>query len=433
VLINDILDFSKIDAGKLELEVVDFDLIAFFEETVESFSYPAYEKDLELILDIAAVELRYLSGDSTRLRQILTNLISNAIKFTARGEIVVCARTKSSNEGATLEIRVSDSGVGIPPEKMGSLFDMFTQADESTTRKFGGTGLGLSIVKNLCELMSGEIKVESKWYQGSTFTAITKFALSEKPSSLEVANLMSTGILIVHQNRHVRLALGKLLKAWGAQIHQAGSVKDALRKITGNTIDTVFFDSDLNDWESLQNGSFVPCELTRSGRQPKTDNYISTPILRTDLSAYFSGTKKSPAISSEIEVYAESKRHARLLLVEDNNINIAVALGILEDLGHEVEVVKDGKQAVDLLNISEKFDLVLMDCQMPVMDGYQATKAIRGSNTAYLKSIPIVAMTANTMKGDKEKCLASGMSDYVPKPIDPDELEKVLERWVLRS
>ena len=429
VLINDILDFSKIDAGKLGLEVADFDLIAILEDTVESFSYPAYAKGLELILDTSAIDTRYISGDAMRLRQIVTNLIANAIKFTACGEVTVDVRTESSSMGTTLEICVSDSGVGIPPEKIRDLFDVFTQADESTTRNFGGTGLGLAIVKNLCELMKGEIKVASIPGQGSTFTAITKFAAREEPSCPQVVNLSGSGILIVHQNPHVSVALARLLKVWGADVLRADSVNDALQKLEGVKVDKVFFDSELHDWEKLQNGPFSSCELKRRGQQPKTHAHVSTPILRTELISYLSETPETSSTASIVELPAESKRRARLLLVEDNSINVAVALGILEDLGYQTEVAKDGRQAVELLGGSNEFDVILMDCQMPVMDGYQATKAIRDSNIGYLKSVPIVAMTANTMNGDREKCLASGMNDYVPKPIDPDELEEVLARW----
>jgi len=430
-LINDILDFSKIDAGKLELEVVDFDLLEVLEDTVESFAYLAYEKGLELVLDTSALAISGINGDPTRLRQILTNLISNAIKFTAKGEIVVQVGTKKSASAIVLEIKVADTGVGIPPEKLPDLFDCFTQADESTTRNYGGTGLGLTIVKDLCELMSGEIKVSSKVNKGSNFTAILEFSSGEEMVAQDGVNLGGSNILVVHSNRQVRLAMGRLMKQWGGNIHQAGSVGDALRRIDGKSIDWVFFESEIERWESLLHKSFSLCELTHIGRFPKTGISVATPILPTALIAHFTGAQEVKKDQEQVvEALSKPAIPIRLLLVEDNKINVAVAQGILEDLGHEIEVAEDGKQALDLLNTDARFDLILMDCQMPVMDGYQATREIRKSNIAHLKSVPIVAMTANTMKGDRDKCLASGMSDYVPKPIDPDELEQVLGRWI---
>jgi len=326
-LINDILDFSKIDANKLELEVIDFDLLQLFNDVVESFIHQAKEKELEIRLDLAEVKQQWVKGDPSRIRQILSNLISNAIKFTPQGFILIKAQLIQDKVGHhTLTCSVQDSGIGIPENKIDSLFSSFTQADASTTRQYGGTGLGLTIVKKLCELMHGDISIESKEGSGSRFECILNLGRSE------VTNSAFTEVI------------------------------------------------------------------------PNTDPIIKWPVT------------------------------TRILVVEDNQINQLVTQNLLETMGLDYAIANDGLEALDVLDQALElmpFSLILMDCHMPKMDGYQATKEIRAGNAGdHYKNTTIIALTANAMKGDREKCLEQGMNDYLTKPIDPESLQVMLKKWL---
>lgn len=336
VLINDILDFSKVDAGKLELENIDFDVIDLFESTLEAMRFKAKENKIELILEADRVDQAWLRGDPTRIRQVVTNLVGNALKFTDEGWVKVQVTLDQYKEHVKLICMVSDTGIGIPEDKIETLFDSFTQVDTSTTRKYGGTGLGLAICKRLCRLMQGDIWITSKEGQGSQFTF------------------------------HVSLEVGE------------ASVEE----------DVPDTKSDYLKFEQA-NG------LTADTTAPDKINDI------------------------------------RILLVDDNSINLMVAEDLLEDLGLHAETACTGLEAIETLKDAPEdapFKLVLMDCQMPEMDGYEATGKIReGAAGDRYKSVPIIAMTAHAMEGDKEKCLNAGMDDYVSKPIHIDKLEVAIK------
>lgn len=330
-LINDILDFSKVDAGKLELEEVDFDLLALLNEFCESMSDPIMQKGLLFEQDFRGIEQRYVCGDPNRLRQILTNIVGNAIKFTLQGSIKIEASVKPNNQALDCIIKIEDTGIGIQSEKLEALFDAFTQADASTTRQFGGTGLGLAIVRQLCQLMEGEISVSSEYGKGSTFEV--KVALSQARSQL-------------------------------TDMHEA---------------------------------------------QISDDSSLDT-----------------------LEVFNQRK----VLLVEDNFINQEVAKEQLKMFSIDVAIAGNGIEAINQLkqHQNDVFDLILMDCQMPEMDGYQATQAIReGAAGEQYCDVPIIALTANAMKGDREKCMAIGMNSYLSKPIDPNELHGLLKAYLAPS
>ena len=332
-LINDILDFSKIESGKLELELLDFDLRLVLEDTVLMFAQRAAEAEVELTCRIEPNVPLYLSGDPGRLRQIVTNLVGNALKFTRQGAVVIAASLDSENNGSALvRFDVHDTGIGIPEARLAAVFEPFTQVDGSTTRKYGGTGLGLAICKQLTELMGGEIGVTSEEAIGSTFWFTARF---------EKRQTLPTRIL-------------------------------------------------------------EPPQLSAASVGPV--NPVAA-VTMTD-------------------------RNARILLAEDNIINQLVAKGILEQLGFACDAVADGQEAVQALEMMD-YDLVLMDCMMPEMDGFEATAVIRDSTSKVLNhSVPIIAMTANAMKGDREKCLAAGMDDYLSKPVNRDQMNEVIGRWL---
>ena len=325
-LINDILDYSKVDAGKMELDIIEFNIYDELRAFLQTMSFRANQKNIKLLLDMSQLEHSIVIADPTRVRQILNNLVSNAIKFTLEGEIKVTAILKKlDSKNAKLIVKIEDSGIGIPEDKIPLLFDSFSQVDKSTTREFGGTGLGLAIVKKLCTLMDGDIKVTSKLNVGSCF----EFS--------------------------------------------------------------------------------IPVELSDRSVLIQDNNYASNYI---DISA---------------------NHGIKLLLVEDNKTNQVVAQGILNNFGFEIDIVQNGQEAIDKLKNTPKnrYALVLMDCQMPVLDGYDATQAIRESKAGDIhKDIPIIAMTANAMRGDKERCFASGMDDYISKPIDLNLLQTVLKKWI---
>lgn len=335
-LINDILDFSKVDAGKMDLEMLEFNLITELENFVESIGYKVEEKHLELVLDTSLVTTRYIVTDSGRLRQILTNLVGNAVKFTDNGRISIDVSMRNVDEShARLCINVTDTGIGIPQSSIGGLFSMFTQVDSSTTRKYGGTGLGLSIVKKLCELMGGSVNVTSEVGRGSVFGFDILVGIGEKQSMI---------IPVQHK-----------------------AVKDA------DTID------DTTPWPS------------------KT----------------------------------------RILLVEDNATNQLVAQVMLESIGLYCDIAVNGLEALESIMLSNNtlpYTIVLMDCQMPEMDGYDATRAVRAGKAGESnKQLPIIAMTANAMQGDREKCFSAGMDDYIAKPVDLSVLKSMLKKWLLKD
>ena len=475
-LINDILDFSKIEAGKIELENIEFNLRNELGDFAEAISFKAQEKGVELILDVKDVERTIVVADPGRLRQILTNLVGNAIKFTSVGEVVITVSLDVINEkSAKLHVSVKDSGIGIPKDKIEALFDSFSQVDSSTTRKYGGTGLGLSIAKQLSELMGGSIYVESEEGVGSTFNFSIDVGLSEH-SSLVMPRVDVTGknILIVDDNEVNLEIVREQLLYWGMKVAEASSAADATKLLKAQIDKKVIppFDIALLDMHMPEvNGEELGKEIrlikecdsmkmvmmTSLGSRSEAkvyaelgfNGFFSKPtttkdlfnalnILIEDSDALEANrpilTKDSMNMLEEEPENIEWPEDTRILLVEDNATNQIVALGILETFGLNADIANDGKEAISALRASYEtypYNLILMDCQMPVMDGYETSSAIRDGKAGDVNiKIPIVAMTANAMKGDKEKCLIAGMDDYLTKPINPDNLLEMLKKWL---
>ena len=482
-LINDILDFSKVEAGKLDLEIIDFDLRKLFGEFSESLALKSQEKNIEIILDNRGIQQSHVKGDPGRLRQILNNLTGNAIKFTDAGEIVITAKlveqppiNGSDDALLTLHCSVIDTGIGIPDDKISTLFQSFTQVDASTTRKYGGTGLGLAICKQLCQLMQGDIKVVSKLGQGSTFSFSINLAKSEQAHMvLPDVDIKNVAMLVVDDNGTNRLVLKAQLEHWGAIVYEAEDGLSALVLLESNALNQeqadikiAFLDmhmpnmngatlaKNVKDSPHLQEIKLVMMtSMAARGDANYFANlgfaaYFPKPAITQDLfktlNLCLAQSKKStpelPLIThhslKEIKPTSEVNNNedlsqCRLLLVEDNRINQEVARHILAEFNIIPVVAVNGLEAIDLLQATKgktPFDIILMDCQMPKMDGYQATKAIReGDAGEDNKAITIIAMTANAMKGDREKCLAAGMTDYLSKPIAPAKIEEKLSQY----
>lgn len=465
-LINDILDFSKVEAGKIDLEVIDFDARQLFEDATETLAHRAEEKGLELILDVTNLQCAWVKGDPGRVRQILNNLVGNAIKFTHTGEILITVTTENiDNDRLLLKASVKDTGVGIPKNKTEQLFESFKQLDASTTRKFGGTGLGLAIVKKLCDLMNGEISVESELDQGSTFSFALDMAKGEQKSANKNGiNIRGKQVLIVDDNATNREVLRKQLENWGADVTEAEDGIGALKIMRNNPdFDLAILDMHMPGMDGASLGKMVKGEtllakiplimMTSIGdggdRAEFKDigfhAYFAKPVKSNDL---YDGVMAVLNVDNQSDTDSEllTKEHLRysklpssaqatVLLVEDNRVNQEVAKGMISRLGYKVECASDGYDALEKLkNPKYTFDLVFMDCQMPHMDGYAATRAIRAATDGHINpAIPVIAMTANAMKGDKEKCLASGMDDYLSKPVSAKEIKHKLETWTAIS
>ncbi|WDE03024.1 response regulator [Thalassomonas viridans] len=472
-LINDILDFSKIEAGKLELEIIDFDLRALLGNFAESMAVRSQENNTELILDVAGLEPYMVRGDPGRIRQILSNLVGNAIKFTSEGEIVIKAAIEETEQPQFLIFRcsVTDTGIGIPKDKVGQLFDSFTQVDSSTTRKYGGTGLGLAIVKQLCQLMQGDIRVSSELGCGSTFSFEIRVQISEqKKVMMPSIDIKGTRILIVDDNSTNLEVLKTQLEQWGAKVTQAKSGYEALALVEQTPAN--FFRVAILDMQMPgMDGATLGAKIHNHANSRDTKLIMMTSMGERGDASYFAELGfcayfPKPATTSDLfdalTVVVEGKEalevaqplvtthhlhslkrnseqqditpDARILLVEDNLINQTVVQGILANLGIQADVANNGLEAIAKLNACKSgplYQVIFMDCQMPEMDGYEATRKIRhgAGGEAYLH-VPIIAMTANAMKGDKEKCLAAGMSDYTTKPVDGDIIEQKLAYWL---
>ena len=467
-LVRQILDFSKVEAGKLELESIQFSLRQVVEDVVEMLAQKAAQKGLELACQVEEGLPRVLMGDPERLRQILVNLVSNAIKFTERGDVLVRAGLEKRRDDGRLVVRFSvrDTGIGIPAERLDRLFKMFSQVDASTTRKYGGTGLGLAISKQLAELMDGQIGVTSSVGAGSTFwftAALTEGRETGGEASLQAhasKNLRGLRVLAVDDNSTHRELLREQLLGWGVQsVAAAGDGDEALALIrkqeeTGEPFHVALLDLVMPKMTGLQLAreirsddklgetalimltsmdiSMDPAEVARAGfvRQ------LTKPIRQSQLfDAVIESAAGIPAAESAREPVADAtqaprpahtNRRADILLAEDNEVNQLVAQEILTGAGHTVEVVCNGKLAVETL-LRRKFDLVLMDCQMPEMDGFDAVALIRkheseGRLSAGRRPLPLIALTANAVKGDRERCLEAGMTGYVSKPVKEEEL-----------
>jgi signal transduction histidine kinase/DNA-binding response OmpR family regulator len=460
-ILNDILDFSKIESRKLELEAVPFSPRSLVANALKPLALRAHQKGLELMCDIDPNVPAGVVGDPTRIQQVLTNLVTNALKFTARGHVLVAVREDSHAEGSTkLHVSVTDTGIGIPPEQQAAIFEPFRQADGSTTRRFGGTGLGLTISATLVQLMGGRLWVESEPGAGSTFHFTVALDVADAPEA-QPANLPPPHltVLIVDDNDVNRRILGEQVRRWGMSATTVASGRAAIEALTeaartDRPFELVLLDANMPDMD----GFGVAVEITKrpdlafatvimltsSGESCDQARcvelgiaaYLIKPVYAADLLAAIEraiGSKPSAGApraatsrAGALALGAEGPR-ARILLVEDNMVNQRVASGLLTRRGHHVTVAQDGREALARLDC-ETFDLVLMDLQMPVMGGLDATAAIRLRERGTGQHVRIVAMTAHAMTSDRERCLAAGMDSYLSKPIDPLRLFAVVEQ-----
>jgi len=465
-IINDILDFSKIEAGKLDLEVIEVNLRSSLANVMKSLALRAHEKGLELAYHFHPEVPLVLSGDPVRLRQIVINLVGNAIKFTERGEVVVHVEPESkTGDAIVLHYSVSDTGIGIPADNQQLIFEAFSQSDSSTTRKYGGTGLGLAISARLVRMMGGRIWVESEPGLGSTFHFTVPFEIPKElaatPVALEPVSLRGQCVLVVDDNATNRRILEEMLSNWHMKPTMAEGGLQALAFLersrdTGSTYPLVLLDAKMPDMDGFTLAERIKQSpelagatimmLTSAGqrgdgarcRELGISAYLTKPIRQSDLlDAIITVLAKSPGKAEPVPLVTrhslrENQRHLNILLAEDNAVNQTLAVRLLEKHGHTVVVTDNGREALAAFENSfpGEFDLLLMDVQMPEMDGFEVTAAIREREKTTLAHVPIMAMTANAMQGDREKCIRSGMDGYVAKPVQVEELLLEIERLV---
>lgn len=459
-VINDILDFSKVESGKLDLENIEFDVYNCVGEAMKTLALRAHQKGLELAYDASPGIPHRLVGDPGRLRQVLVNLVGNAIKFTAKGEILVEVKSSPAGNGVELQFNVSDTGIGIPAEKHNLLFQAFSQADSSTTRKYGGTGLGLAISSRLVEMMGGKLWVESEEGKGSIFHFTALFQPAEsglkKQTPLLETELRGIPVLVVDDNHTNSRILFGMTQAWGMRPVITHSGVDALAAAEaayqkGDPFRVILLDVRMPGMdgfevaEKVRRNSFIagaaillltsagqPGEAARC-RELGISAYLLKPIMKADLlrailAVLANKPKQAPTVTSQLVTrhsLRESASKRRVLVAEDNAINQALIVRLLIKMGHTSVLAENGKEAVALAS-TEKFDLVFMDVQMPEMDGMAATRAIRENERITGSHLPIYAMTAHAMKGDRERCLESGMDGYLAKPIRFSDVEQTL-------
>ncbi|WP_159876061.1 response regulator [Aquitalea denitrificans] len=449
-IINDILDFSKIDAGKMELESLPFSLRNLISQTVYPFALKAEEHNLEVICQLAPdLPDRYIS-DPSRLRQVLNNLLGNAVKFTKQGEIVLDIHGQQQGHRYLMTFSVRDTGIGIAPEKQRVIFDAFAQADNSTTRRYGGTGLGLSITQKLVALLGGEIRVNSRPEQGSEFVFSIPLQLADKqaPAS-QPADLAGLEALVCDDNPTNRSWLAALLKNWGMSATLSADGFEALALLRQRSFDLILLDGHMpgmSGFDLARQLQQQGCQadiimLTSSGERGDgrrcqelgIGGYLTKPVPQEELLATLCQLRGMTTASKAGRLpprhrMQDSTQPLHVLLVEDNEVNQKLAQAILSRRGCLVSVAGDGAQALDML-AGQAFDLVLMDMQMPVMDGLEASRHIRQrERDEGLPHLPVIAMTANAMKGDRERCLAAGMDGYVSKPVEAQRLFDEIER-----
>ncbi|MBT0587290.1 response regulator [Alteromonas oceanisediminis] len=477
-IINDILDFSKIEAGKLQIERVDFNPRQLIEESAQALALKADDKNTEILVDVSKVTFESVRGDPLRLRQVLMNLIGNAVKFTANGEVYIEARLEEEPEGLRLHCKVRDTGIGIAPEQIDTLFESFSQVDSSTTRHYGGTGLGLAIAKRLVELMGGDISVDSQMGKGSCFVFSIFVEANDKPI-VELPNISLTDwrILVVDDNQTNLDILSAHLESWGATPTCVSSVDEATDCLSLNSANTddiehvlpfdlIITDMNMPEKDGLNlteevrryvDGAKLPILMlsSMSSQIPTADlarlgldGCLTKPVVTSDLFNAIAMVAANKHLSSERLFISEHSLHSinregatecawhedtKLLLVEDNDVNRMVAEGLLLSIGLSCDHAENGQIALQMLSDAKEapYTAILMDCQMPVLDGYQATRQIReGQCGDQYRTIPIIAMTANALKGDREKCLAAGMDDHIPKPIVISTLRTKLRKFI---
>ncbi len=471
-IINDILDFSKIEAGKLELEIVPFDLRNALEDVVELLALKAHEKGLELVLRVAPDMPCEFHGDPGRIRQVVLNLLGNAVKFTKHGHVSVEAESRQNGDGsAAVQVAVTDTGIGIPHEGQGLLFQKFQQLDSSTTRKYGGTGLGLAISRQLIELMGGTISVTSQVGVGSTFSFLIPLTVNScpAPASLSLAELEGVRVLVVDDHEMSRRVITELCSRWGMRADQAASGEEALRLITGAQNAPDSYKLICLDYMMPQmDGAEMLGHLRRTGGGEQVGVILMTSTTERSVmnrlakqgcdACLVKPLREAVLLEAVIRVLAARNagislpmwiRHAapqsrpaapgdplpymgtRILLAEDNIINQKVAAAILGKLGCRVDVAANGREAIELA-AQLSYDLIFMDCQMPEMDGYDATRALRDGSGACCRTT-VVALTAAAMAEDRARCAQAGMDDYVAKPVRADELRRMLEKYVRKT
>ena len=463
-LINDILDYSKIEAGKLEIDQMEFNLGDNLGDTMKTLSLRAHQKGLELACDLQPDVPDALVGDPGRLRQIIVNLVGNAIKFTEKGEVVVYVQADSrTNDDIQLHFTIADTGIGIPAEKQTAIFEAFTQADGSMSRTYGGTGLGLTISSRLVAFMGGRIWVESELGKGSRFHFTAHFGLQKVPARTVVprdpTTLRDMRVLVVDDNATNRQILLRMLANWHANptaVESGARAITALREAQGlgSIFPLILLDAQMPEMDGFALAECIKRNpdwraatimmLSSAGqrgdarrcRELGVAAYLTKPVRQGELLDAILTALGTRPIKEALPVLVtrhslrENSNHLRILLVEDNAVNQVLAVRLLEKRGHTVVVAGNGKEALAALE-KQSFDLVLMDVQMPEMDGFEATIAIREKEKTSGNHVPIIAMTAHAMVGDKERCLEAGMDDYISKPIRPEELNDFLKRHSL--
>lgn len=459
-IINDILDFSKIESGKLELESTEFDIRDTIGLVLKALAVRAHQKDLELVCNIASDVPMRVVGDPVRMNQVITNLVGNAIKFTERGEISLNVHCETlADDSVALRFSVKDTGIGIPADKMKRIFEPFSQADHSVTRRFGGTGLGLTISQQLIEMMGGKLAVESEVGKGSTFHFASHFGLRQHQPARFVApaelSLEGLPVLVVDDNATSRYILEVMLSNWRMKPRLVDGGRAALEEMDragkhGTPFALMLLDIIMPEMDGFE----LAQEMQRRGLMQETHvimlssstqkgnadrcralgvhTYLKKPIIQSELfDAIIETLHAHPAVVANtahkvVTNGPKLQRPLHLLLTEDNPVNQMFAIAILEKKGHKVRVANNGQEAIDILK-KEQFDAVLMDIQMPVLDGLEATRRIRASEQGTTNHIPIIAMTAHAMERDREECLQVGMDNYISKPIRTEHLFEILE------
>ena len=451
-VINDILDFSKIEAGKLEIEEIDYDLRTIVEQVAELLADSAHSKGLELLLDISPEVPDAVTGDPSRLRQILTNLVSNAIKFTAEGDVVV--RVSVDDRATRLQVAVEDTGIGIDPVVRNRLFAPFTQADTSTTRRFGGTGLGLTISRQLVELMGGRIGVDSTPGEGSRFWFDLPLAIAtdRPPSFVARPDLAELRALVVDDNAINRRVLVEMLSRWGMHPEAVASPLQALevasqRAAGGEPFDVALLDYHMPEMDGIELARRLSTSPATSGirlvmltsaasRREATEaseagvlGYVTKPIRRAAVYTLLINAMGIDRPTASAGPLVEAlEQTARVLVVEDNPVNQRITAHLLDKYGHRVDVAGDGREGLDML-AAAPYDIVLMDVQMPEMDGWEATLALREREADGSRRTPVVGLTAAATRDDVERCFAAGMDDVVTKPVREEDLIAAVARW----
>jgi PAS domain S-box-containing protein len=462
-IINDVLDFSKIEARRLDLEHVEFDVRETVGDAARLLALRAEEKGIEIACDVAADVPDRLLGDPGRLRQVLLNVVGNAVKFTARGEVVVhVAIERTGQRRITLRFSVSDTGIGIPPDKRADIFQAFTQADSSTTRRYGGTGLGLAIAQRLVELMNGRIWVESEIGRGSTFhfTAVFEPVAVEtrRPAATRPAALDGLRVLVVDDNATNRRIIQDMLASWHMEPVAVPDAGSALAQLSEALPDDRRFHVVISDCQMPDVDGFMLARrirqddrlrstpivmLTSMGRSDDVtrchrigvDAYLTKPVKHSDLldalATLFGVSSRAGTTPAARDGGDAPLRPLRVLVAEDNPVNRKLVTTLLQKRGHQVKAVEDGRAAVRAVTGErrEEFDVALMDVQMPEMSGFEATQAIRTEEAGSARRLPIIALTAHAMQGDRDRCLAAGMDGYLAKPIDVDELVATVEHY----